>query len=184
MRIRRVPELAPAGAIASNPAWTAFASIYEQIPLAALDDLVWADGIALGSPTRFGGPAFQLKAFLDATGALWAGGALADKVGTSLTAASTAHGGLESTILAINNVFYHWGAIVLPLGYASEDAAATGNPYGPSHVRRKGSVPSDAELKVARWQGRRLARVAEALRPLRATAAQADDQGGGRDGVA
>lgn len=72
---------------------------------ASLDDLLWAHGIAFGSPTRFGLPAGQLKEFIDTTGGPWTKGQLVDKVGTAFTSASTAHGGLESTILAMNNVF-------------------------------------------------------------------------------
>ncbi|SFI29117.1 NADPH-dependent FMN reductase [Amycolatopsis regifaucium] len=63
---------------------------------ATLDDLDWADGFAAGSPTRFGGPAAQLKSFLDSTGGLWVKGKLVNKVATSFTTASNAHGGLES----------------------------------------------------------------------------------------
>ncbi len=68
VRLRRVPELAPAAAIASNPKWQAHHDrehVEGGTPLATMDDLAWADGIALGSPTRFGGPAAQLKNFLD-----------------------------------------------------------------------------------------------------------------------
>ena len=71
VRVRRVAETAPADAIASNPKWQAHFDEMANEPLATLDDLEWADGIALGSPTRFGGPASQLKSFLDTTGGLW-----------------------------------------------------------------------------------------------------------------
>ena len=43
------------------------------------EDLAGADGLVLGSPTRFGNMAAPLKHFLDGTGALWASGALAGK---------------------------------------------------------------------------------------------------------
>jgi len=167
VRLRRVPELAPAMAIASNPKWQAH---YDRengeggTPLVSLDDLAWADGVALGSPTRFGGPAAQLKNFLDQTGMLWFKGVLASKVVTAFTSASTAHGGLESTILATLNVAYHWGALVMPLGYGPPAVAKTGNPYGASFVSRKGSEPDEDALAAARAQGARLAKVAAALR--------------------
>ena len=164
VRVRRVAETAPAEAIDANPRWRAFVDA-DGDPLASLDDLEWADGLAFGSPTRFGGPASQLKAFLDTTGGLWFRGALATKVCTGFTSASTMHGGLESTILALNNHFYHWGSLVMPLGYADEHVAkVTGNPYGASWVSRKGAAPDDDALEAARLQGLRLARVASALR--------------------
>jgi len=66
---------------------------------------------------------------MDQAGRLWQEGKLADRVGTSFTASMTAHGGQESTILALNNTLYHWGMVILPLGYTvSEVFAAGGNP--------------------------------------------------------
>jgi NAD(P)H dehydrogenase (quinone) len=168
VRLRRVAELAPRDAIEKNPAWVRHLQHEESAngtPLAQLDDLVWADGIALGSPTRFGGPTAQLKNFLDSTGGLWARGELARKVVTAFTSASTSHGGLESTILAMLNTAYHWGALIMPLGYTDEIVRKqTGNPYGVSWVSRSGSAPDDAALAAARIQGRRLATIVGALK--------------------
>lgn len=164
VRVRRVAELAPADAIASNEKWAAHAAwAAEHVPEATLDDLDWADGVALGSPTRFGLPAAQLKQFLDQTGGLWGQGKLIDKVVTAFTSASTTHGGVESTVLAMLNTAYHWGSIVLPLGYTDPAVFATGNPYGSSYVARKGAAPDDPTLATARHQGRRLATVASAI---------------------
>lgn len=165
VRVLRVPEIAPAEAIAYNPKWAEYVAKSADDPVATLADIEWADGLAIGSPTRFGGPASQLKAFLDTTGGLWMKGALVDKVGTAFTSCSTAHGGLESTILAINNHFYHWGSIVLPLGYENEHLLkVSGNPYGASFVSRKGAAPDDTALTAARIQGERLARVTSWVR--------------------
>ena len=161
--VRRVAETAPDEAIAANPRWQKFVES-RQDEIATLDDLAWANGLALGTPTRFGGPASQLKAFLDTTGGLWFSGALASKVCTSFTTASTPHGGLESTILALNNHFYHWGSIIVPLGYLDPHVArVTGNPYGASWVSRSGAPPDDASLEACRLQGVRLAQVAGRL---------------------
>lgn len=157
VRVRRVAETAPEEAVASNPRWQEWLDSCTD-EYATLDDLAWADAIAIGSPTRFGGPASQLKAFLDTTGGLWFSGVLATKVGTSFTSSSTQHGGLESTILAMNNIFYHWGSMVMPLGYAHEHVARiSGNPYGASFVSRKSAPPDDDAITAARVQGERLA---------------------------
>jgi len=158
-RVRTVPETAPPGAVASNPRWQAWVDAGPHHETATLDDLAWADGFAAGSPTRFGGPAAQLKSFLDSTGGLWAEGKLVNKVATSFTTASTAHGGLESTVLATNNIFYHWGAIVLPLGYTDPRLLDSGNPYGGSFVSRASAEPDELALDALRLQGRRLAAV-------------------------
>ncbi len=164
VRVRRAPETAPPEVIAANERWQRYVEeVAPGVREVAMDDLEWADGFAFGSPTRFGGPTAQLKNVLDATGGLWFAGKLADKVATGFTSASTGHGGLESTILALNNVFYHWGSIVLPVGYTSPEITALGNPYGASWVSRKSAAPDDVALGAARAQGRRLAEIAGAL---------------------
>lgn len=159
VRVRRVEETAPTDAIDRNERWRAYQDLMADEPVASLDDIEWADGLALGSPTRFGAPAAQLKALLDTTGGLWAQGKLVDKVVTGFTSASTAHGGLESTVLALLNTAYHWGSIVLPLGYTDPVVRSTGNPYGASWVSHKGSAPDDDALAAAYHQGARLAAI-------------------------
>ncbi|MEX2627823.1 MAG: NAD(P)H:quinone oxidoreductase [Ilumatobacteraceae bacterium] len=165
VRVRRVVETAPDTAIDQNERWRAYQDSMAHEPVATLDDIEWADGLAFGSPTRFGAPAAQLKALLDSTGGLWAQGRLIDKVVTGFTSASTGHGGLESTVLALLNTAYHWGSIVLPLGYTDATVFTTGNPYGTSWVSRKGAAPDEATLATARHQGARLADVTARLHP-------------------
>ena len=165
VRCRRVAETAPSEAIAQNPAWSGYLARTDLDDVVTLDDVQWCEGLAIGSPTRFGGPASQLKAFLDTTGGLWMQGALLDKVCTAFTSASTGHGGLESTILAINNHCYHWGSLVMPLGYPDRHVLkVTGNPYGASFVSRGGAGPDDDSLTTAEVQGARLATVVADLK--------------------
>ena len=163
VRLRRVAELAPREAIEANPAWKAHVdATQDEVAEASVDDLDWADGYALGTPTRFGNPASQLKQFIDQAGPLWGQGKLADKAATSFTSAMNAHGGSESTILAVNNVFYHWGAVIVAPGYTDQELfAAGGNPYGTSYATGQSDDPVPAEvLTAARIQGRRLAEFA------------------------
>jgi NAD(P)H dehydrogenase (quinone) len=167
-RLRKVRELAPDEVIATQKGWLEHRVATQHVPEATLDDLEWADGFAFGTPTRFGGPAAQLKQFIDTTGSIWQKGMLADKAATSFTGAMNPHGGQESTILALNNIFYHWGAIIVSLGYTDPVVyAAGGNPYGTSNTASEDTVP-DAVLKSAYHQGTRVARVAEALVKARA----------------
>ncbi len=159
-RLRKVRELAPEEVIASQQGWHDHRVATQHVREAALDDLEWADGFAFGTPTRFGGPAAQLKQFIDTAGALWQKGVLADKAVTSFSGAMNPHGGQESTILALNNAFYHWGAIIVPTGYTDPSIyAAGGNPYGTSNTAAEPAV-SEAVLAAARFQGARLARFA------------------------
>ena len=165
VRLRHVEELAPELLISQNQAWGRHRSEVTNEPTATLDDLEWADGIAFGTPTRFGNVAAQLKMFLDQAGTLWEEGKLINKVLTSFTASQTDHGGQESTILALNNTFYHWGAIVLPLGYTVHEVFnGGGNPYGASYTSgtRVGQLdPETVACAVA--QGGRLARVSRVI---------------------
>jgi NAD(P)H dehydrogenase (quinone) len=173
VRLRKVAELAPSRAIDSNPAWRAHASASADIAEAAHEDLRWADAYAFGTPTRYGNVAAQLKEFLDTTAGLWAAGELSDKAATGFTSAINTHGGNESTLLALYNTMYHWGAIVVPTGYTDDAfAAAGGNPYGTAHPSGSGG-PTDVVLAAARQQGARLTRIAAMLRPVRPGAAAA-----------
>jgi len=166
VRLLRVPELAPDAAIDSNPRWRGHVdATKDTVPVATLDDLAWADAYAFGTPTRFGAMAAQLKQFIDTTGGLWFNGVLADKPATSFTSSMNRHGGQESTILSLNNVFYHWGSLIVPPGYTDPLLyAAGGNPYGTSAVTgADGDLPSAEVLAAARYQGKRLATVAAKL---------------------
>jgi NAD(P)H dehydrogenase (quinone) len=162
VRLRHVEELASELEISQNQYWGRHRSQVAEAPVATLDDLEWADGFAFGTPTRFGNVAAQLKQFVDRAGTLWQQGKLADKVATAFTSSQNAHGGQESTILALNNAFYHWGALILPLGYTVDEVFnAGGNPYGASYTSgRSVTGPDERALAVARYQGQRLARYA------------------------
>lgn len=167
VRLRRAPELAPDEAIDSNPQWRAHVNAAHGVPEVNHDDLRWADGYALGTPTRFGNVSAQLKQFLDTTGPLWAAGNLADKAGTAFTSAINAHGGNESTLLALYNTMHHWGAIIVPPGYTHRAfSAAGGNPYGTAFASGGGAPDADV-LTAAHEQGARLTRIAALLRPNR-----------------
>jgi NAD(P)H dehydrogenase (quinone) len=150
VRVRKVRELAPEAAIASNAGWSAHRKETQDVPEASLDDLEWADAIIFGSPTRFGLPAAQLKQFIDTTGGLWAQGKLANKIGSSFTSVATAHGGHETTITALNNTFYHWGAIIVGPGYVDPIQFQSGNPYGVSFTSNNGQLDPDETTQAPR----------------------------------
>jgi NAD(P)H dehydrogenase (quinone) len=164
VRLLRVPELAPAEAIAANPAWGAHVAATQNVPVATADDILWADAVIFGSPTRFGNVASQLKQFLDTLGGQWAQGLLADKVYSGFTATSTAHGGQESTLLALYNTVHHFGGFVVAPGYTDQIKFVDGNPYGTSHVAGQGDIPVDDTARAAAaYQGKRVATVTAQL---------------------
>ena len=157
VRLRKVRELASGEAIASNQGWAAHRLESQHVVEANLDDLVWADALVFGTPTRYGLPTAQLKQFLDTTGPLWAKGSLVNKVCSAFTSSGTAHGGQETTIVNVNTTFYHWGAIIVGPGYADPIQFKAGNPYGASFASNNGALkPDETALASARFQGRRV----------------------------
>jgi NAD(P)H:quinone oxidoreductase type IV len=165
VRLLKVAELAPEAAIASNPAWAEHAAATEDIPVATAEDVQWADAVIFGSPTRFGNVASQLKQFIDSLGGPWAQGQLANKVYSGFTATATAHGGQESTLLAMYNSVYHFGGLIVAPGYTDPVKFVDGNPYGTSHVNGQGAIPvDDTARNAAVFQGKRVASITAALK--------------------
>ncbi|GGW13449.1 NAD(P)H:quinone oxidoreductase type IV [Streptomyces libani subsp. rufus] len=167
VRLRKVTETAPPRSVAARPEWARHLEETADIAEAGHHDLEWADAVLFGTPTRFGNPASQVRAFIDTTGPLWFQGKLADKVYSAFTASNTAHGGQESTLLALANTFYHWGGIIVPPGYTDPVQFQSGNPYGTSHVAGDGP-PGEPSLQAARYQARRVVDTAAQLKAGRA----------------
>jgi NAD(P)H dehydrogenase (quinone) len=137
-------------------------------PYASLDDLSSADGLVLGSPTRFGNMAAPLKYFLDCTSALWLSGALAGKPAGVFTSTQTMHGGQETTLLSMMLPLIHHGMYLVGIPYTERslhDTLVGGSPYGASHVAgaQDDLTLSDHEKTLAQALGRRVAALAERL---------------------
>jgi NAD(P)H dehydrogenase (quinone) len=165
VRLRRVAELAPDASIDANPAWRANLDATQDILEATPDDVVWADAVLLGTPTRFGNVSAQIKQFIDTLGGLWQQGLLQDKVYSGFMSSGTVHGGQESTLLALYNTIHHIGGIVVAPGYTDATKFADGNPYGTSHVNTQGQTPVDDTARAAAAvQAKRVVAVARALR--------------------
>ncbi|MDG6107138.1 NAD(P)H:quinone oxidoreductase [Dactylosporangium aurantiacum] len=165
VRLRQVDELAPAEAIASNAAWSQHFDRTKDEPRATADDVVWANAVLFGSPTRYGNISSQLKQFLDTLGPQWSQGLLADKVYAGFTASMTAHGGQESTLLALYNTIHHFGGVVVAPGYTDPLKFTDGNPYGVSHVTGGGNdAPlGDAQLAALDHMAARVVAIAGKL---------------------
>jgi NAD(P)H dehydrogenase (quinone) len=162
-RLRTVPPVSPTNEATTPPQPTQGAAY------ATLDDLRGCDGLALGSPTRFGNMAAPLKYFLDNTGDLWVSHALVGKPATVFTSAGSMHGGHETTLLSMMLPLLHHGMIFMGLPYSIEALSTTqsgGTPYGSSHTA--GHVGerllSKEEISLCFEQGRRLAAIAHTLK--------------------
>lgn len=175
VRLRRIPELEEARRVlSSQDFYVQVQKQMEHIPEATHDDLVWADGICWGIPTRYGNMPAQVKQFIDTTGALWQQGALEDKATGIFTSTATIHGGQESTILTSLVPLLHLGMIFVGTPYGENPQIMVtdgigGSPYGPGTLAgNDGSrQPTEPELTTARNLGNRVARVASRLRGLR-----------------
>jgi NAD(P)H dehydrogenase (quinone) len=149
VRLRHIAETHDPTSFAQNPAWTANYNATKDLPAAHGDDILWADAVIFGSPTRFGSPTAQFRAFIDSLGGLWAQGKLADKVYAGFTSSQTSHGGQETTLLSLYISLMHFGGIIVPPGYTDPIKFADGNPYGVSHITGPDNLIQVAEPTVA-----------------------------------
>ena len=169
VELRRVPETLPQDVLEKMGAVEA-QKAFAHVPVATVDELASADAIIFGTPTRFGNMTGQMRQFLDATGQLWAKGALVGKVGSVFTSTATKHGGQESTLLSFHINLLHHGMVVVGLPYAFQgqmrtDELTGGSPYGASTIAggRGERMPSENELAGARFQGKHVAAIAKKL---------------------
>lgn len=167
--LRRVPETLPEELLIKIGAFEA-QKIFSHVPVCTIEELVSADAIIFGSPTRFGNMCGQMRQFLDGTGGLWAKGALVGKVGSVFASSGTQHGGQESTILSFHTTLLHHGMIIVGLPYTfsgqtQTDVVAGGSPYGASTIAGSTGerVPNEQELAGARFQGRHVATITAKL---------------------
>jgi len=171
VRLRRAREIVALDIIARVPGWAAAAErMNAAYPAPTDDDAVWADAIVFGTPTRFGAPASELRAYIDSLGGVWFQGKLNGKAGGVFGATSTRHGGNESTLLSLYNTMAHLGLVIVPTGYADAAMFKAGTPYGATAVVPPNAAPTDDDLAVARYQGRRITEVAAALQAARPAA--------------
>ena len=144
---------------------------FAHVPQASVDQLPGADALLFGSPTRYGSACGQMQAFFDMTGQLWQKGSLIGKPGSIFTSTASQHGGQETTILSMWTFLAHQGMVIVGCPYSEQalltlDEITGGSPYGAStiaggHGQR---LPSENELKIARFQGKHVANIAKKLK--------------------
>ena len=158
-RVRTVPR------VFASPEAASPAVPESGAPYAELKDLEECDGLALGSPTRFGNMAAPMKHFWDATGELWQKGRLAGKPAAVFTSTGSLHGGQETTLVSMMLPLLHHGMVIVGLPYTEPDLLATasgGTPYGATHHAGPAGdrAISDHERRLCLALGKRLADVA------------------------
>lgn len=162
VKIRTVPDLSTVVRQA-EPSIPNEGDIY-----CTLADLADCSGLALGSPTRFGNMASEMKYFWDQTTSLWLNGALHHKPACVFTSSGSMHGGQESTLLTMLPPLFHHGMMIMGLPNAHPALSNTksgGTPYGASHVSgpRHDLNLSQDEKALCIEQGRYLAKVVQKL---------------------
>lgn len=149
------------------------AAIREQqaeIPICTLDDLREADGLVLGSPTRYGNMAAQVKQLIDSTAKLWLKGEMEGKPAGVFTSTASTHGGQETTLLTMMVPLIHLGMVIVGVPYSTEGMIHTeahgGTPYGASTIAgANGELhPHPEDLKFASVLGARVATITRKLR--------------------
>ena len=169
VEVLQVAETLPAEVLAKMGAVEA-KKAFAHVPIADPKRLAEADAIILGTPTRYGSATAQMRAFLDATGGLWASGALIGKVGSAFTSTASQHGGQETTLLALSTFFFHMGMVIAGVPYSVKELSKLvemtgGTPYGASTIAgpRGERQVSENELAIARAQGKHVAGIAAKL---------------------
>ena len=162
--VKRVPETIP-----EEQARKIGVKLDQAAPVATQDELPGYDAIIVGAPTRFGGVPGQMRTFWDQTGGLWMKGALVGKVASMFTSTATG-GGNESTIIGFMSQFLHQGMVYVGLPYAAPELADVsevkgGSPWGAATIAAPDGSrqPSEKELRLARFQGAHVAKVAGKL---------------------
>jgi len=166
VRLARARELIGHDIMSTVPGWKESAeAMNARYPAPTPEDAEWADAVVFGTPTRFGSVSSELKAYIDGLGGLWFQGKLNGKAGSVFAGSSQPHGGNETTVLSLWAPLAHLGFIIVPTGYADGVMfAGAGSPYGATLVSgNPPSGPTEAELAVARFQGKRVAQVAKKL---------------------
>jgi NAD(P)H:quinone oxidoreductase type IV len=167
--LQQVAELVPEAALERTGAKKA-REAFAHVPLADPKRLAEADAIIIGTPTRYGNMAAQMRNFLDQTGSLWVKGALIGKVGSVFTSTSSQHGGQETTLISSHFTLLHLGMIIVGVPYSCQELnnmneITGGSPYGAGTLAgNDGSrQPSENELAIARFQGRHVAEITRRL---------------------
>lgn len=170
LTIRRIADNIPMEVVSKDPTWTKAAEdLKDRYPSRPVEGIVKElplhDAIIFGSPTRFGNMAAPMKSMWDMTTELWTNGSLIGKIGAVFTGAASVHGGQETTAVSMMFPMLHHGMIIVGVPYSVPELTESGSPYGPSRIvgRLANKQINDADVKVARALGRRVAEITKKI---------------------
>ncbi|KAL7002729.1 NAD(P)H dehydrogenase (quinone) [Sarracenia purpurea var. burkii] len=140
----------------------------DEIPVISAEELVEADGLLFGFPTRYGCMSAQMKAFFDSMGQLWKEQKLAGVPAGFFVSTGTQGGGQETTAWTAITQLAHHGMLYVPIGYTfgagmfKMDSIRGGSPYGSGVFSGDGTrEPSETELALAEHQGKYMAMIVQ-----------------------
>jgi NAD(P)H dehydrogenase (quinone) len=143
-------------------------------PLITPQILTTYDAFIMGIPTRYGNFPAQWRTFWDSAGGVWQSGGLQGKYAGLFVSTAGLGGGQESTAIAAMSTLAHMGVVYVPLGYAHAFAEMSslsevhgGSPWGAgTFTSGDGSrLPSEAELSLAKVQGKAFFEVVKKAHP-------------------
>jgi NAD(P)H dehydrogenase (quinone) len=171
VEIKRVPELREERELLGHEHIGRKFGAIQPFPVAVLEDVVTADVVFFGSPTRLGTMSAEFKHFIDRLGPYWQQGLLKDKVGAAFATASTPHGGQEFTLMGLLATLMHFGMIIVTPGFTAPIFDIAGAAYGAAATTKPGRVrtpPGSDDLAAAEALGERATTIGHWLQRGRA----------------
>lgn len=169
VEIKQVPELIPQEVFDKNPKLKQAKESFAHIPVATIEDLTSADGVAFGTPVHFGSYASQIKQFIDQLSPVFIKGTMVGKPAAIFCSAGSMHGGEEAALLSLMIPLLNLGMVPIGVPYPIQGEGSdfdAGSPYGAIYVSgHTGQTEiSEADKKIARILGKRLAAMAKVIR--------------------
>ena len=127
-------------------------ALTRSVDVATWDDMLTADGVIIGNPTRFGGMDWQLKRLFDVTAFQDYPGPLVGKVGGAFGAGGRPGGGAELALMSTLHVLLNHGMVI--------QGNAHGAHYGPVYGR---DISAQAMQEECRSWGRLWAQLVKRL---------------------
>lgn len=169
VEIKQVPELIPQEVFDKNPKLKETRQVFADIPIAKIEDLTSADGVAFGTPVHFGSFASQLKQFIDQLSPVFVKGTMVSKPAAFFTTSGSMHGGEEAALISLMIPLLNLGMIPIGVPYPVQGENSefdAGSPYGATYVSgHKGDKElSSGDIKIARILGKRLAAMSKVIK--------------------
>ena len=167
--VRQAPEVLPNEVFEQYPQAQKAREVNQRIPVATIEELTSADGVAFGTPVHFGSFASQIKQFIDKLTPVFLKGTMVGKPAACFASAGSIHGGEEAALISLMIPLLNLGMIPVGVPYPVQGESSefdAGSPYGAVFVsgHRGDKELSDGDKKIARILGKRLSAMAKVMK--------------------